>query len=189
LYKSEHSGNPVFSGRIVLVVDLPLRADLLFQAVETIVLAGNGPVGGIDELGGAVAGIPRDRDAGIVRVGDGRETIQTVVAVTGCLVLAIYFREQIAHAVVGVGLNVAQRVRVLTDSIAGVVGKRADSRERFRYIYTLLKFGGVLVINPLLLAQEIEIALSAFVAELRSNKTLRAQLADQLGKDHRSDWP
>jgi hypothetical protein len=46
---------------------------------------------------------------------------------------------------------------------------------------------GVLVVNPAFLAREIEVALIAFIDELRSSNTLRAQLARRLAEDHQDE--
>jgi len=64
---------------------------------------------------------------------------------------------------------------------------KAGAQFSFDYQCTCEDLGGVLVINPTFLAHEIEAALNAFVAELRSNNALRQRLADRLSRDHKID--
>jgi hypothetical protein len=64
---------------------------------------------------------------------------------------------------------------------------KAGAQFSFDFQGTCEDLQGVLVINPTLLAREIDAALTAWVAELRSNRTLRAQLARRLAQDHKDD--
>jgi hypothetical protein len=64
---------------------------------------------------------------------------------------------------------------------------KAGAQFSFDYPRTCEDLDGVLVINPTFLAKEIEAALKAFVAELRSDHALRAQLARRLAHDHKDD--
>ena len=57
----------------------------------------------------------------------------------------------------------------------------------FDYQSTVEEMQGVLVINPQLLAQEVEGALKTYIAALRVDKRLRAALIRRLSEDHEAD--